>query len=68
MQTIEQNTGNRGVLEKRDFKSVIYVKRGRSGGMWAHPVLALEYAKFLSPALHYEVNEAFLRSRYDLWV
>lgn len=41
--------------------SVIYTKRGNNGGTFAHPVIALAYAKYLSPELHIEVNEVFLR-------
>jgi KilA-N domain len=48
-------------LSKNDILSVYCVKNGRGGGIWADPIIALAYAKYLSPTLHYEVNEVFLR-------
>lgn len=48
-------------LSKDQIKSIYYARRGRDGEVWAHPNLALAYAKYLSPSLHYEVNEVFLR-------
>lgn len=59
--TAEKNTGKSRVLSKDDLLSVFCPKQGRDGGVWAHPNLALAYAKYLSPALHYEVNDVFLR-------
>jgi hypothetical protein len=35
--------------------------RGKGGGTWAHWQIALAYAKYLSPALHMQVNEVFAR-------
>ena len=58
---ITQIAGKSGYLTKDDIKSAIYTKVGKSGGTWAHPIIALAYAKYLSPSLHYEVNEVFLR-------
>jgi hypothetical protein len=46
---------------KIDVKSVIYAKEGRGGDTFAHPVLALSYAEFLSADLAIEVREVFLR-------
>lgn len=37
------------------------VIRTKAGGTYAHPILALAYAKYLSPKLAVEVNEVFLR-------
>lgn len=59
--TAQKSSGKSGTLSKNDVLSVYCVKMGRGGGIWAHPNLALAYAKYLSPALHYEVNEVFLR-------
>lgn len=59
--TAEKTTGNSRTLSKDDVLSVFCVRMGRGGGVWAHPNLALAYAKYLSPSLHYEVNEVFLR-------
>ncbi|ARK13458.1 KilA-N domain-containing protein [Fibrella sp. ES10-3-2-2] len=45
------NTPKMGVLKSN---------RGRYGGTWAHKNLALSYAKWLNPALHLAVNQAFI--------
>jgi hypothetical protein len=37
------------------------VKSGRNGGTFAHWQIALAFAKFLSPALHMQVNEVYAR-------
>lgn len=43
-------------------KSHIYQsKRGKGGGTFAHWQIALAYAKYLSPALHMQVNEVYAR-------
>lgn len=36
-------------------------KEGRGGGTWAHKVLAVEYAGYLSPEFKVRVNDTFLR-------
>jgi KilA-N domain len=61
--TAEKKAGNSRSLTKEDLLSVYCVKNGRGGGIWADPNVALAYAKYLSPALHYEVNEVFLRHK-----
>jgi len=43
--------------------SRILAERGRYGGTYAIPTLALSYAKYLSPKLHLQVNETYLRAR-----
>ena len=58
-----KKSGKSGLLSNTDMKSVFYVKRGAGGGYWADPIIALAFAKYLSPALHIEVNEIFLRYR-----
>jgi hypothetical protein len=35
--------------------------RGNGGGTFAHKQIALAYAKYLSPALHMEVNDVFMK-------
>lgn len=42
---------------------IIEIIKGRSGGTFAHPRIFLAYAKWLSPELHDEVNDVFLRAR-----
>ena len=61
--TLEKTTGKSGGFTKDDLNSIYCTRVGRHGGTWAHPILALAYAKYLSPALHYEVNEVFLRHK-----
>lgn len=47
-------------------KSGIYktskARADRGGGTYAHKQIALAYAKYLSPALHAQVNDTFLRA------
>lgn len=48
-------------------KSGIYksskARSDRGGGTFAHKQIALAYAKYLSPALHAQVNDTFLRAK-----
>lgn len=46
-----------------DDISVIYAKGGRTGGTFAHPILALAYAEYLSPDLAVDVKNTYLRVR-----
>ncbi len=49
---------------ERDANSTFYVRgRGAKARTFAHPVLALDYAECLNPALGVEVKEVFLRYR-----
>jgi len=41
------------------YKSI----KGKGGGSYAHMQIALAYAKYLSPGLHYQVNETYLRAK-----
>jgi hypothetical protein len=59
----EKRSDKSGPLSKSDVLSVYCVKNGRGGGIWTDPVIALAYAKYLSPSLHFEVNEIFLRHK-----
>ena len=40
---------------------IIKSRRGKSGGSYAHKNIALDYAKYLDPALHVLVNEVFFQ-------
>jgi hypothetical protein len=57
---IDQLAGNLHVPKSHIYKaSKARVDRG--GGTWAHKLLAVEYAGYLSPDLKLKVNETFLR-------
>ncbi|WP_110952998.1 KilA-N domain-containing protein [Anaerosinus massiliensis] len=45
--------------ENSTVNTVLNTKRGRTGGTFAHPQIALAYAKYLSPELHMYVNQVF---------
>lgn len=47
--------------EKVGLSHLLYTKRGRTGGTYAHVILALAYAEYLSPELGIEVREIALR-------
>ena len=55
------NTGKSRNWTKNELKSITYAKRGASGGTYADPRLALDYAEYLNPKLAIEVKEVFLR-------
>lgn len=40
---------------------IISSTRGKGGGTWAHKILAVEYAGYLSPEFKVKVNDTFLR-------
>ena len=44
------------------FTHLTEVKMGRHGGTFAHPVIGLAYAKYLSPEFHIWCNEKLLES------
>lgn len=48
---------NLNTAQRRIYQS----KRGKGGGTFAHWQIALAYAKYLSPALHMQVNEVYAR-------
>lgn len=54
-------TGKSRSFAKSDVKSVWYSKPGPGGGVYAHPLVAMAYAVYLSPALAVEVKDVFLR-------
>lgn len=47
--------------EKRNAAPVFKLQRGRNGGVFAHWLIALAYAKYLSPELHMQVNRVYAR-------
>lgn len=47
--------------QKVDAAHLYATTRGKGGGTWAHWQIALAYAKYLSPALHMQVNEVYAR-------
>lgn len=55
----KQATGKSRSWTKSEMKSVFYTKNGI--GTFGNIFIALEYAKFLNPALALEVNEVFIR-------
>lgn len=58
-----QNMGKSHIKPKNTDNSAIYTKRGKGGGTYAHPVLALAYAEYLEASLGVEVREVYLRFR-----
>lgn len=60
---VKLNTGKSGNWTKSDLATGIYGKRGKDGGTFADPRLALDYAEYLNPKLAIEVKEIFLRYR-----
>jgi hypothetical protein len=56
MRALEQTMGF-----SHGFSAAIISKPGRSGGTFAEPKLALDYAEYLSPELALEVKDIFLR-------
>lgn len=63
IETLRRTTGKSRNYAKSEIQSVTYTRIGADGGTYVHPVLALSYAEYLSPALAYEVREVFLRYR-----
>lgn len=49
------------VANGEDSRHFVQTKPGPGGGTFAHWQIALAYAKWLSPALHMQVNEVFMR-------
>lgn len=44
-------------------RPIIKSARGKGGGTYGEANIALAYAKYLSPELHYQVNETYLRAK-----
>jgi predicted ArsR family transcriptional regulator len=61
---VDRIMGDSHSTEKNHKISVYYATgRGKKQLTFAHPVLALDYAEFLEPAIGVEVRETFLRFR-----
>lgn len=44
---------------KGDKTPFLKTRRGKGGGIWAHWQIALSYAQYLSPELHFTANQVF---------
>ncbi len=67
LETLAKKKGGKSVHKaESDYKSVYYTKLGRGGGTFADPIIALAYAKYLSPELHIEVNKVFHRHKISV--
>ena len=49
----------RNISREAEKQGLINITKGRYGGTFAHPQIALAYAKYLSPKLHIFVNQVF---------
>lgn len=58
---IDQMVGKSRNKTKISISSIYYAKVGKTGGTFAHPVLACAFAGYLSPKLEVEVREIWLR-------
>lgn len=47
-------------LGKVGISQLINITKGRYGGTFAHPIIGLAYAKYLSPEFHIWCNEIFV--------
>ena len=47
------------ISREAEKQGIIAITKGRYGGTFAHPQIALAYAKYLSPKLHIFVNQVF---------
>lgn len=61
LSALNSNVLYKDVWAKTPAKSAIYSRRGNQGGTFAHVILALAYAEYLSPELGIEVREIALR-------
>lgn len=50
-------------LEKETMQNCIVSLEGRNGGTFAHELLAVEYAGWISPAFRLQVNQTFIDYR-----
>lgn len=60
---LTENSRFSAIIANSPTKSAAYSKRGRSGGTFAHHILALAYAEYLSPHLAIEVKDTYIRLR-----
>ncbi len=61
IQALSQNSRFSAVIKNSKTKSAIYSKSGKGGGTYAHPILALAYAEYLSPEIGVEARDIALR-------
>ncbi len=57
----KKTTGISRRLSEDDLKTMYYGETGRGARVYAHPVLALDYAEFVEASLGVAVRETFLR-------
>lgn len=60
---LEENGRFSSIIAKSSSHSAAYSKRGKSGGTFAHHILALAYAEYLSPDLAVDVRDTYIRLR-----
>ncbi|HEX6859359.1 MAG TPA: KilA-N domain-containing protein [Caulobacteraceae bacterium] len=58
---LERITGKSGNFTRDEMRALIVAKGSAAGGTFAHPIMALAYAEYLSDKLAVEVKEVFLR-------
>jgi len=63
VQALMQNLGKSQDKAKTKEETVLYTKGGRGGGTYAHPILAVAFAEYLSAALAIDVKDVYLRYR-----
>ncbi|ELK1249936.1 KilA-N domain-containing protein [Citrobacter freundii] len=61
--TLDSTTQLIAELEKQTTGITVVKKEGRYGGTFAHELLAIEYAGWISPAFRLQVNQTFLDYR-----
>jgi hypothetical protein len=60
---LEQNSRFSAIIAETPSKSAAYSKRGKSGGTFAHHIIALAYAEYLNEELAIEVKDTYIRLR-----
>jgi hypothetical protein len=60
---LEANGRFSSIIKKSSSKTAAYSKKGAGGGTFAHHILALAYAEYLSPELAIEVKDTYIRLR-----
>jgi hypothetical protein len=60
---LQDNSRFSAIIEKSSSGAAAYSKRGKGGGTFAHHILALAYADYLSPELAIEVRDTYIRLR-----
>ena len=60
---VAHNLGKSYVKGKNSADSVLYSKKGKGGGTFAHILVALAYGEYLSPELAVEIKRTYQRAR-----